>query len=410
MRAAGIIRQMRQMGQIGLIGLMSLIGLMGVSLTACTPEPPLHLYDSVNGTIIIPGPKIELDVVWDYEIAYDIKYDWQAEWYYGWDDHDRSIWGEMGYTDPTKFYMRRYYSGEVPYGPHKSVIAPDAFYGNSYQGKFEWGYWDLLVYNEPQVDVLSIHFDESDPENIIAYTNPSMYRSRYQAPRFTNSFYSPEPLFSVYEQAVEINRDLRDFIYDEERNLYIRKLELVLLPITYVYLTQVILHNNRERVTGVDGVSNLSGMARTVCLQTQRAGSDAITVNYTCVMKKNVPYISYDKTPTEEEKEAAEKVDIIGGQLMTFGMCNLRANSLTRANEVKDKYRHYIDVNMQFNNGMDSTFVFDVTDQVRKRYKGGVLTVELDMDTVPIPSRTGGSGFDAVVKDFEDGGTHEFEM
>jgi hypothetical protein len=69
-----------------------------------------------------------------------------------------------------------------------------------------------------------------------------------------------------------------------------------------------------------------------------------------------------------------------------------------------------MDVTMQFNNGMDSTFVFDVTDQVRRRFKGGVITVELDMDTIPVPSRNGGSGFDAVVKDFEDGGTHEFDM
>jgi hypothetical protein len=31
------------------------------------------------------------------------------------------------------------------------------------------------------------------------------------------------------------------------------------------------------------------------------------------------------------------------------------------------------------------------------------------MDTIPIPSRSGGSGFDAVVKDFEEE-THEIEM
>jgi hypothetical protein len=59
---------------------------------------------------------------------------------------------------------------------------------------------------------------------------------------------------------------------------------------------------------------------------------------------------------------------------------------------------------------MDSTFVFDVTQQVRHRYKGGVITVELDMDTVPIPTRRGGSGFNAVVQDVQDGGTYEFEM
>ena len=46
---------------------------------------------------------------------------------------------------------------------------------------------------------------------------------------------------------------------------------------------------------------------------------------------------------------------------------------------------------------------------MRERYKGGVLTVELDMDTIAVPSRSGGSGFDAVVKDFEEE-THEIEM
>ena len=65
---------------------------------------------------------------------------------------------------------------------------------------------------------------------------------------------------------------------------------------------------------------------------------------------------------------------------------------------------------MLFNNGKDSTFVFDVTEQVRQRWKGGVITVELDVDDVMIPSRKGGSAFDAVVKDFEDGGTHEFDL
>ena len=68
-----------------------------------------------------------------------------------------------------------------------------------------------------------------------------------------------------------------------------------------------------------------------------------------------------------------------------------------------------MDVTMQFNNGTDSTFVFDVSQQVRDRFKGGVITIELDMDTIPVPSRSGGSAFDAVVKDFEEE-THEIDM
>lgn len=95
---------------------------------------------------------------------------------------------------------------------------------------------------------------------------------------------------------------------------------------------------------------------------------------------------------------------------MTFGMCDLNPNAITRQEDIPENRRHFMDVTMLFNNGIDSTFVFDVTDQVRQKYKGGVLTIELDMDTIPVPSRSGGSAFDAIVKDYEDGGTHEFEM
>ena len=105
-----------------------------------------------------------------------------------------------------------------------------------------------------------------------------------------------------------------------------------------------------------------------------------------------------------------EVVDIAGGRLMTFGIPGQNGNRIKHISEVKDKEQHFMDLNMQFNNGMDTTFVFNVTDQVRKRWKGGVITVELDMDTIPVPRRSGGSAFNAVVQDYEDGGTYEFPM
>ena len=163
---------------------------------------------------------------------------------------------------------------------------------------------------------------------------------------------------------------------------------MLLEPITYIYLPQVIIHHNYGRIAAVHGSANLSGMARSTNLNTGVTGLDAIAVYFNMRMKNNM-------------YKGSEKVDIVGGRLMTFGMCGLNANRISRGVELNDGQRHYLDVTMQFNNGMDSTFVFDVTDQVRQRYKGGVLTVELDMDTVPIPKRSGGSGFNAVVKDWE---------
>ncbi|MBR1934405.1 MAG: hypothetical protein IJ841_12085 [Prevotella sp.] len=366
---------------------------------ACSPEPPLHLYDAHEVELEQPVIDIDLQVYWNYEMAFGIDYDWQAEWYYGWDDEDRRLFGELGYTMPGTFSLRRYYTGNTPYAPHTSVLA-NTVVGNHFTGRYDWGFWDILVWNQISTldGVQSLIFDEETSlDSVVAFTNQSMRPSRYHAPKFTHAFYEPEQLFSAYDQAIDINADLEGFVYNEERNVWVKKLDMLLHPITYIYLTQIILHNNRGRIAAVDGMSNLSGLARTTNVNTGQAGEDAISVGYSVRLKNNC-------------QKQGESVDIVGGRLMTFGICNHRANSITRADEVSDPYPHYMDVTMQFNNGMDSTFVFDVTRQVRQRYKGGVITVELDLDTVPIPRRPGGSGFNAVVKDYEDGGTHEFEM
>ena len=89
---------------------------------------------------------------------------------------------------------------------------------------------------------------------------------------------------------------------------------------------------------------------------------------------------------------------------MNPGTLNPKAykESLEKVKAADLNNRHYLDVTMQFYNGKDSTLVFDVTDQIRRLFRGGVITVDVDMDHVPVPVRPGGSGFDAVVKDFEE--------
>jgi hypothetical protein len=385
-------------------------------LTSCVRLPELHLYDSAETDFDIPIVDLDLEVIWDYEIGYNITYDWKTEWHYGWDAQDKDIFGDIGYAEPKVFNLRRYYTGETSHAPHTQVLA-QMLYEPHFHGNFEWGFWDILIWNEVHTldGVQSLHFDEtSSLDTVVAYTNPSMHPTRYNAPKFTNSFWAPEPLFAAYERGIEINKNLDGFEYDKERDIYIKKLNMTLQPITYIYLTQVILHNNKGRITSVDGNANLSGMARTTTLNTGVAGEDAITIYFNTRMKKDVPLIPYDSETAEDPGAHAdpsiERVDIIGGRLLSFGLCNQAGNRVSRASELTDKYNHYLDVTMQFNNGMDSTFVFDVTDQVRERYKGGVITVELNVDDVPIPKRSGGSGFNAVVKETEDGGTWEFEM
>ena len=367
-------------------------------LSACSPEPPLHLYEAEPNETQLVFAEIGLDTYWDYELEEGVKYDWRKEWYYGWDDEDQRLFGNIGYTLPNVFNIRRYFTGNTPYGHHTRVIA-NTIEGTMFRGEFTYGFWDMLVYNDIKLvdGVQSLNFDETTTlDSITVYTNQSMNTARYYAPRYTHAFYEPEELFSAYEQAIDINRSLDGFEYDPERNIYVKRLSMVLRPITYIYLTQVIVHHNEGKIVGVEGTGSLSGLARSSVLNSGRGSDDPVTVTHHTRWKRNC------------DKEG-ESVDIAGGRMLTFGLCGHSCNKLQGVRDVHDKEPHFMDLKLLFNNGNDSTFVFDVTDQVRRRYKGGVLTVEIDMDTIPVPRRSGGSAFDAVVKDYEEV-THEFEM
>lgn len=374
---------------------------MVLALMSCEREPVLYLHHDNQVNFDFAVIELSLDVYWDYNIGFNTSYDWRTDWYYGWDDEDNRIFGHLGYVMPTAFNIRRYYMGETGQAHHTQV---DAYYvkGNSYTGEFRLGYWDLLVWNEIGQEVQSVVIDEtSSLDSVTASTNQTMNQVRYN-PRYTHSFNQPEELFAGYEQNLNIDKNLDGFTYDSVRNVYVKQLNLLLEPRSYIYLTQIILHHNHGRVTGTSGISNLSGMARSTNLNTGVAGSDPVTVSYDVRMKRDVTV-------------KGEQVDIIGGRLVTFGLCGLNPNAIsTRGNgghptRANDRKRHLLDVDMQFNNGTDSTLVFDVTEQIARRFRGGVITIDLDMDTVPIPHRSGGSAFDAVVDDYDEE-IHVIEM
>ena len=382
-------------------------------LMGCVREPPLYLHEGGSDvTMKLPKVDLSLKVMWNYLFKYGVEYDWEAEWVYGWDDTDLQLFGSLGYSaEPNTFDIRRYYTGDVALGKH-SAPYKHFITGTDLAAKYDFGFWDILVWNDIQTSdgVQSVRIDETTTyDEVTANTGQTMHSAMYNAPAYTRAFYQPEELFAGYESGIEINKNLDGFTYDAENDIWVRQLEMELQPVTYIYLLQVILrHNNRNGriITSIDGNANLSGMARSVTLNTGVTGKDAITVNTNVRLKQDV------------DDKKGEKVDVVGGKILTFGIPKINPTrldtrayeeSLKKVGETDLNNRHYLDVNMQFYNGMDSTFVFDVTDQVRKLYRGGVITVELDMDHVPVPVRPGGSGFDAVVKDFDEK-EWEFDM
>jgi hypothetical protein len=386
---------------VGGVGRFLLL-LLGVVLlpAGCERQPILHLCDHGDPDLELRWVNLDLDVVWDYSITSN----WRDEWLYGWDKQDSIIFGgPIGYREPTEFELRRYYKGDDSLALHTQV-QEHYLTEPRLRTSYNVGYYDVLAWNDVYTPdgVRSVLFDESTSlDYVTATTNTTMESSPYKSynvkTRSSHTYYQPEDLFSGYMQNMYISNNPADYdYYDEATHTYYKKVDMSLMPVTYIYLTQLILHHNRGRVTATDGNSRFSGMAKSTTLNTGVNGVEDIVVSYYNRMKTNIK--AKDNT----------LVDIIGGRFSTFGIPEMNP---MRAAAVpgNTKVRNYMDYHLQFSNGMDSTLVFDVTDQVRKKYRGGVITVELDMDTVKIPSTHGGSGFDAVVED-PDEVTKEFEM
>jgi len=372
------------------------------SLFSCSVEPPLHLYDGIDiEWPELPMVDLDIEVIWEYEW----EIDWKLEWEYGWDIKDSAIFGPIGYTEPKSFELRRYYNLADSVAPHY-IVTSHHVDGKNFKASYNFGWYDLLLWNTIQTKdgVQSIIIDESDLDNTIARTNKTMYSVRTGAESaVTNqTYYQPEDLFADYITKVHITTNVDDYdYYDPVKRIYYKKLKGELQPLVYIYLPQLIIHNNRGRLSAVDGNAVLTGMAYKTNMNTGMTGNQDINVYFNDRMKNNITI--------KNGKNKGEVVDIVGGRLTSFGICNTNPYEIKTRATVNDSIPHYIGMTVQFNNGMDSTMVFDVTETLRRHYRGGVLTMEIDMDTVPIPQRSGGSGFDAVVKDFEEE-TYEFDM
>lgn len=411
-------------------------------LTACAIEPPLHLHEDLD--LELPEIDLDIDVLWDYVISYEQEvYNYEEHWLYGWDAKDEEIFGEIGYDEPNLFNFYRYYTGWTPKGKHETYPLRDMIYGHVFTGQYNFGYYDFLIWNEVgETDgAQNTHFEEVGYDYVRAYTNPSMSSTQHPG-KFSTAVNQPENIFSAYETGVSIPDPGQDysqhgFVWDEARAKWVKTLHAQLTPVTYIYLTQVILVNNKGRVTAVDGYANLTGMAYETNINNHVTGPDPVSVYYNNRFKKNTDTgrtlsgtfpqpLSTFIGPTDPVTKLPitttytdEPVDIIGGKVLTFGMCDLNpggfdsrsnhAESVRRINEI-DRSPHYIEVPLQFFNGQRAVYSFDVTDQVRTLFKGGVLTVVIDVRYLPIPDPPGpDSGFDANVKDW-DHEIHEIEM
>lgn len=398
MRRLAIIRKHIRKAALGCC-LALVLGLV-VTLNSCYIEPPLHL-PSEDVVIEVPIVIQELDVVWDIDVS------WKVNWIYQWDSEDSALWGSIDYPMPTNYEVRRYFLGSQPSVPHTEVD-PFTIWEPRFQKKFNFGYYDILVWSNIDSEDHSqvVVINEKDLDNVIASTTTQSAKLYGPIPASAMKLYNqPEVFYSAIERDVHITNNIEDYdYYDAERGVWVMKLEAQLQPLVYIYLVQVILHNNKGRVTGVPEYCAITGLAGQTNVTTAKTGMSDVTVLFGMRMKKDL-------------HKGPELVDVLGGKLTTFGLCGMDGWNTSRGAVYKGSradVENDFAVSMKFANGADSTYYFRVTDQFQKQCHGGLITIDIDVDSIKIPVNPtppgGGSGFDPKVEEYGDTVIHEIDM
>ena len=357
-----------------------LIVAASIAVAGCTIEPILHLRKAIR-TMVVVEPKINVDVMW--------QLNWAINWQFNW---NVSALGPVGYTPPASLRMHVFTHG--PEGEPISHFVHN-FVGDETQLEIFIGTHDLLFHNNDSEALL--FQQDGDLGHVHSYTRklanglkastqvltiPQKLAGQTKAPsEFIEPVnLTPDNLFSLYNQNQVITDNLDDYEYIDGK--YVLCIEGELYPSTFIYLFQIRLLNNDDRVIGSAGGAALTGMSQGVDLMTRQTWEP--TASYLMDVYMDKPQ------------------DMLGAKVFTFGIpgCNpYDAASVAAAPDGS----HYLVLNVSYVNGSNKNISLDVTDKIRELPLGGVIDLEIDVNDFPPDESAGGDGgFVALIGDWDE--------
>ena len=349
------------------------------------------LYLAQRGTIDVNVSvyNINLDLLWGLE--------WKTQWQYLWDE---SLYGPIGYTEPTGVRANVYSLNEE----RERIRYTTRNFGNE-GGRVSLTTsktYDMAFYNN---DTEYILFSTDESNAYYHATTRSNARAAYT--RAYAHYNQPDQLFGTFLQDLYVTEDPEayEIHYDNDGSpYYVYHVHADLTPYTMIYLCQVMVLNNEDengkRITGCQGIS-MNGLSGGVDLFTRMTDSTnlvTITQEETRPMQTDRDLTLPDGTKTVG--------DIMAARILTWGLPGIDplANVATRT-YAEPRASVHAGIGLTLRNGNVYTIEEDITEQIRKRPAGGVITIVIDADELPDnivgEEPKPGGGFDASVENWE---------
>ena len=383
---------------------MMFVALLLTSLIASCQRKPLYLVPHGNVSLGTASIELELDMLWGVN--------WNGQLQYPWDD---AIHGKLGYTEPQNVRTIIYRLDEN--GERQSVPVDMHFDYNQKDKRVNLATnetYDLLIHSDGEhVGVTSVimhdYTNGHGYETNIAVTNGGQKAVR-SASRHDYEYNQPDQIFGTLVSDRYISNDPDDYIMmvDEDGTVsWVDTIQATLLPYTLIYVCQIIVTNNRD-LDGkpiIDRANKVSitGMASSVDLNTRRTGTTlaAVSTDYNDVKERIADRLLTLPDGTQDT------ADIMAARLQTWGLPNIvPIVEVTRGDGIEELDSTYVLIYPTLGNGSNiQPLQHNVTEQMRQRPGGGIITVVIDAakeipDSLIYLPTTGG-GFDATVKDWD---------
>ena len=325
-----------------LLGLMTL--LLGVMTTSCRKD--LCYNHDEHSPVVMLNVKADWERVWERPYHHDWQAEWQAEWGYAYSDLNPDV--------PEGIRVRSYHES----GKQREFnVKPE---GGKVNLEDE-GMYSLLFYNN---DTEYIVYDGLSSSTRATATTRSVqrggFRAMHQDERTMNQ---PDMLYGKYMED-----------YEAELVAGAVPMDVVLRPLVYTYLIRYEFRAGWEYVALARGA--VAGMAEMVYLHDGHTGSETATILFDC-----------------ELKDYGAEVKV-----MTFGVPEYPGEHYNRGEEPDKLYS--LNLEVRLTNGNYKTFEFDISDQMNKQPRGGVIIVdglEITDDEGKQPE-VGDGGFDVGVE------------
>ena len=357
-------------------------------LTSCERK---DLYLAQRGTLNIDVSvyDIRLDLLWGI--------DWKTEWQYLWDE---SVYGPIGYTEPTGVRANIYSVDEADQRNRYTTRNLPKDGGRVSLTTLQT--YDLVFYNN---DTEYILFSTDDANDYFYATTRSNTKAAYT--RSYDHYNQPDQLFGTFLDDLYVTDDPDEYEieYDEEGTLYyVYKVNAALTPYTFIYLYQVMLLNNTDdagkRITGCEGIS-VDGMAGGVDLFTRVTDSTNIV---TITQDDTKPMLTDRDLRLPDGTETVG--DIFAARVMTWGIPGVDPLALRGLRtDAYPKDSVDVGIGLIMRNGTVYPIQRNITEQIKQRPAGGVITIVVDAAEIPdsiIGNKPNpGGGFDASVDNWQ---------